>query len=358
MRYHGGSLVIRPSGTSFLSDWLGRVGRVMREPVSKWLDLVRRGTTGHAPRGVALDPATGLSAVIRTFRGPFLADGSPIDSAWAVASVTDGTWTTSTVVRSPIPSRSEDLAIARMTARAGLDCFAHLYGLASSTGRGLAVHAHDPLLLSLLHGASASFPGCEVSGTFARSAVRASLSRAAALTEQQLLAHQASLAERHERQRAPLLVCTDASLRRGRRGAGIAVMNAEGKHVTKYLPAVSDVFLAELAAIQLAITTHQGPRPLRILSDSKPAVAAINDPGNAPERARSLVDRINAKRQGRQIEIQWVKGHAGHDLNEAADRLAVATRRYRSAGLTGPGHEIITSNIVGEWRQSSMGLAR
>ncbi|WP_149359105.1 ribonuclease H family protein [Lolliginicoccus suaedae] len=330
----------------------------MREPAGKWLDLVRRGATGQASRGVALDPPPGLWAVIRTFRGPFVTDGGPIDSAWAVASVTDRMWTTATVARSPIPTCSDELAAARLAARAGLDCFAHLYELASSTGRSLAVHAHDPLLLSLLHGASASFPGCEVSGAFARSSVRAALSRSAALAEDQVLARQAALAERHERQRGPLIVCTDASLRRGRPGAGIAVMDAEGRHVTKYLPAVSDVFLAELAAIQLAIASCQGRRPLRILSDSKPAVSAINNPSTAPERARSLVDRINAKRQGRQIEIQWIKGHAGHELNETADRLALATRRHRSAGLTGPGHEIIIGNIVSEWHQSSMGLAR
>ncbi|MBD8507585.1 reverse transcriptase-like protein [Hoyosella sp. G463] len=326
--------------------------------MSTWLEVLRRGASGHAPRGVALDAAPQLSAVIRTFRGPFFVDGDSLDSAWAVASVTDGTWTSATVVRAAIPARSQDVAVSRALARAGLDCFAHLYGVARSTGRSLAVHAHDPLLLSLLHGAGASFPGCEVSGAFARSSTRARLSRAAAIAEEQLLARQATLAQRHELQRAPLIVCTDASLRRGRPGAGIAVMDAEGRHVTKYLPSVSDVFLAELTAIELAIASRQGRRPLRILSDSKPAVAAINNPSTTPDRARSLVDRINAKRQGRQIDIQWVKGHAGHELNETADRLALATRRLRSAGLTGPGQEVIIRNIIGEWRQSSMGLAR
>jgi ribonuclease HI len=37
-----------------------------------------------------------------------------------------------------------------------------------------------------------------------------------------------------------------------------------------------------------------------------------------------LVKGLDAAMQGRRVTFEWVKGHAGHELNEAADRLANA----------------------------------
>lgn len=37
-----------------------------------------------------------------------------------------------------------------------------------------------------------------------------------------------------------------------------------------------------------------------------------------------LMKAIDAALVGRRVEFRWVKGHAGHELNEAADRLANA----------------------------------
>jgi ribonuclease HI len=47
-----------------------------------------------------------------------------------------------------------------------------------------------------------------------------------------------------------------------------------------------------------------------------------------------------AKKAGRTITFNWVKGHAGHPLNEAADQLAnAAAKAYQDGGiaLAGPG---------------------
>ena len=47
-----------------------------------------------------------------------------------------------------------------------------------------------------------------------------------------------------------------------------------------------------------------------------------------------------ARASGRRITFEWVKGHAGHPLNEAADRLANAAAQAYKAGdvaLAGPG---------------------
>lgn len=53
-----------------------------------------------------------------------------------------------------------------------------------------------------------------------------------------------------------------------------------------------------------------------------------------------LMRRIDALLQGRRVRFEWVKGHAGHPLNEAADRLAnaaAASWRDGTAPPPGPG---------------------
>lgn len=53
-----------------------------------------------------------------------------------------------------------------------------------------------------------------------------------------------------------------------------------------------------------------------------------------------LMQGIDALMQGRRVRFEWVKGHAGHPLNEAADRLAnAAASSWRDGGLppAGPG---------------------
>lgn len=53
-----------------------------------------------------------------------------------------------------------------------------------------------------------------------------------------------------------------------------------------------------------------------------------------------LMMELDAALAGRQIEFQWVKGHAGHDLNEKADDLARAAALAYQNGTpvnSGPG---------------------
>lgn len=53
-----------------------------------------------------------------------------------------------------------------------------------------------------------------------------------------------------------------------------------------------------------------------------------------------LMKRLDAALQGREVRFEWVKGHAGHDLNERVDDLAraVATAYQNgTAPATGPG---------------------
>ncbi|WP_210439836.1 ribonuclease HI family protein [Nocardioides xinjiangensis] len=51
-----------------------------------------------------------------------------------------------------------------------------------------------------------------------------------------------------------------------------------------------------------------------------------------------LVKGLDAAMQGRQVDFVWVKGHAGHALNEAADRLAnAAAVAFRDGRVPDPG---------------------
>src|SRR6188472_1993028 len=53
-----------------------------------------------------------------------------------------------------------------------------------------------------------------------------------------------------------------------------------------------------------------------------------------------IMQALDAAMQGRRVRFEWVKGHSGHPLNEAADRLANAAAVAFSQGRTpdaGPG---------------------
>jgi ribonuclease HI len=53
-----------------------------------------------------------------------------------------------------------------------------------------------------------------------------------------------------------------------------------------------------------------------------------------------LMQALDAAMRGRRVCFEWVKGHSGHELNEAADRLANAAAASWKAGedcASGPG---------------------
>ncbi|WP_153394852.1 ribonuclease HI family protein [Ornithinicoccus halotolerans] len=51
-----------------------------------------------------------------------------------------------------------------------------------------------------------------------------------------------------------------------------------------------------------------------------------------------ILRALDAAMRGRRVRFEWVKGHAGHDLNEAADRLAnAAAVSYREGRPPAPG---------------------
>lgn len=149
-----------------------------------------------------------------------------------------------------------------------------------------------------------------------------------------------------------LQVATDASVRKGKAGAGIGVMAENGQWRTKYCAELRNINVAELTAIECAVRAFRD-RPLEIVSDSRNAIAlATGSKMSSSTRVARLVDSIRAASKGREVSYRWVPGHSGDPLNETADRLAVARRRNEDAQVDSATASRIYSNIVADLRQA------
>ena len=108
-----------------------------------------------------------------------------------------------------------------------------------------------------------------------------------------------------------------------------------------------------MAVLDLLQSTAEQPQtPLLILCDSQYVINAVTQwmPGwkrrgwrkadGKPVLNRELLEALDAALHGRQVRFEWVKGHAGHPLNEAADdraRAAATAFQRGRAPDTGPG---------------------
>jgi ribonuclease HI len=107
-----------------------------------------------------------------------------------------------------------------------------------------------------------------------------------------------------------------------------------------------------MAVIDLLDSTAHLDDDLRILCDSQYVINAVTKwmPGwkrkgwrksdGKPVLNRELLERLDRATMGRRYTFEWVKGHAGHELNEAADvrARAVATAYQNGSPIPiGPG---------------------
>lgn len=112
--------------------------------------------------------------------------------------------------------------------------------------------------------------------------------------------------------------------------------------------------IGELTAVAelLDATAHVADEPLHILCDSKYVIDSCTKwmrgwkyngwkkKDGKPVLNVELMQRIDAALQGRKVTFQWVKGHAGHPENEAADeraRDAATAFAHRREPIAGPG---------------------
>jgi len=108
-----------------------------------------------------------------------------------------------------------------------------------------------------------------------------------------------------------------------------------------------------MAVLDLFISTaHMPDEPLHILCDSQYVINSVTKwmPGwkrkgwkksdGKPVLNLDLLKQIDAALVGRKYTFEWVKGHAGHDLNEAADdraRAAATAFQAKREPQAGPG---------------------
>ncbi|SDL37867.1 ribonuclease HI family protein [Tessaracoccus oleiagri] len=109
--------------------------------------------------------------------------------------------------------------------------------------------------------------------------------------------------------------------------------------------------MAELMAVlNLLESTVDDPRRLRILCDSQYVINSLTKwlPGwkrrgwkkgdGKPVLNVELMKALDEALRGREVQFEWVKGHAGHRLNEAADlRARRAAEAFQAGRRPDPG---------------------
>lgn len=112
--------------------------------------------------------------------------------------------------------------------------------------------------------------------------------------------------------------------------------------------------MGELQAVLslLRATASAADQQLRILCDSQYVINSLTKwlPGwkrkgwkkadGQPVLNQDLLKALDIELAGREVSFEWVKGHSGHELNEAADqraRAAATAYQNRVAPVAGPG---------------------
>ena len=128
------------------------------------------------------------------------------------------------------------------------------------------------------------------------------------------------------------IVCDGSSLGNGRgqtRAAAVAVLGFKGfwRAVGEYLGNATNQ-QAEIAAATLGLSNLKESCRVKLYSDSRYVVETMT--GNFRKKTNhewwSKLDRAASKHE---VEWQWIKGHAGHEVQEVADKAA---RKIAAAG--------------------------
>ena len=131
--------------------------------------------------------------------------------------------------------------------------------------------------------------------------------------------------------------------------------------------------IGELTAIlRLLEATAETGDELHILADSQYAINVVSKwrlgwkkrgwtkADKKPIKNLELIQEIDRAMEGRRVTFEWVKGHAGHRMNERADDLARACAEAYQAGRTpepGPGFGGGASRGTASADQASGGTA-
>lgn len=121
------------------------------------------------------------------------------------------------------------------------------------------------------------------------------------------------------------IVCDGSSLGNGKgnpRAGAVALLGFNGiwKAVGEYLGAATNQ-QAEIAAAYIGLQTLKEPCDVKVFSDSRYVVETML--GNFRKKTNhDWWAKLDNAADGHKIKWQWVKGHAGNELQEAADKAA------------------------------------
>jgi ribonuclease HI len=132
------------------------------------------------------------------------------------------------------------------------------------------------------------------------------------------------------------IVCDGSSLGNGKgspRAAAVALLGFKGiwKAFGAYLGNATNQ-QAEIAAAALGLENLKEPCRVRLLSDSRYVVETM---GGTWKRKTNhdWWSRLDEAAGRHDVTWEWIKGHAGHDVQEAADKAA---RTIAAAGHADP----------------------
>ena len=121
------------------------------------------------------------------------------------------------------------------------------------------------------------------------------------------------------------IVCDGSSLGNGKlnpRAAAVAVLGFKGywKAVGEYLGKATNQ-QAEIAAAILGLENLKEPCRVKLLSDSRYVVETMSS-GWKRKANIDLWARLDKAAAKHTIEWQWIRGHAGHEVQDIVDKAA------------------------------------
>ncbi|HYE66764.1 MAG TPA: RNase H family protein [Pyrinomonadaceae bacterium] len=132
--------------------------------------------------------------------------------------------------------------------------------------------------------------------------------------------------------KAVTIFCDGSSLGNGQaetRAAAVALLGYRGvwRAVGSYLGAATNQ-QAEIAAAALGLEALREPCRVRLMTDSRYVVETMSGRFRRKSNAEWWA-RLDSAARTHEINWEWAKGHAGHVIQEAADRAA---RRIATLG--------------------------
>jgi ribonuclease HI len=137
----------------------------------------------------------------------------------------------------------------------------------------------------------------------------------------------------HPSKKSVTIFCDGSSLGNGQaqtRAAAVALLGYRGvwRAVGAYLGAATNQ-QAEIAAAALGLEALREPCRVRVVTDSRYVVETMS--GRFRRKSNpEWWERLDAAARPHQLTWEWAKGHAGHVIQEAADKAA---RRIAALGL-------------------------